>query len=104
MTATDVVEVDVDAVGGKVGESVSEIGGLVVEGGVEGEVVGEERDLVVGAGAADHAAAADACQLSGDGTHGAGGARDEDGLARLGVAEVEEADVGGEAGAAKALR
>ena len=32
---------------------------------------------------------------------GAGGAGDEDGLAGLGVAEVEEADVGGEAGAAE---
>jgi hypothetical protein len=68
---------------------------VVVEDGVEAELR-EPRRLRGGARAADHAGAAAAGQLTGETPDGAGGARDEDRVALFHLADVGDADVGGQ--------
>ena len=54
----------------------------VVEGGIEMQLLDQELHLLVGAGATDHPAAAQCCDLPGHAAHCAGRAGDEDRLSR----------------------
>ena len=56
-----------------------------------------QRHFSCAAGDADRAAALDPGDLPGDAADRPGGARDDDGLTRLGPADVEQAEVGGQA-------
>jgi hypothetical protein len=70
--AAHVVELDVDAVGGRLPQGLVGRRFLIVEGGVEAQLVPQEADLLPGADAADRLAARDPRQLP---DHAADGAR-----------------------------
>ncbi len=95
--AANVVEVHVDLVGAQLLQPPRDVVGLVVDRPVEPELAGEPRRLLVAAADADHAAAVDLGDLRGQRARRAGGRRHDDRLAGLGLADVEDADVGGEA-------
>lgn len=96
MLASDVLVVNVDTVGGQAGQRGVGALLLVVEDVVEAELLAV-LDLVVGANAADDGQALALGQLADDLADGAGGAADEDGLALLGLANLKERRVGGQA-------
>jgi len=97
--APDVVEVDVDS-GPRV---LAEPGGdrrkacVVVDCRIEAELAGQPFALVGTAGDADRAAAFDPRDLADDAPYRPSRARHDDGLARLGAADVEQAEVRGHA-------
>ena len=98
IVAADIVEIDVDAVGaGRAQRRVEVLLGLVVDAGVEAELVLHEGALLRAAGDADHAAAHDLADLAHHLADRAGRRRDDDGLARLGLADIEQAEIGGHA-------
>ena len=72
------------------------VGGPVVDGGVEAELVDEHPALVVDAGDADDPAAREAGDLADEVTDRPGRRRDDHRLARLRLADVEQAEVGGQ--------
>lgn len=97
----NIVKVDVDKVGSGLLELLAEIRVLVVDGDVEAEVVSQPLALVVGAGNANDAGAANLGQLTGNAARSAGRTRDDDGLAGLGLTNMEHAKVGRQAGGAE---
>ena len=99
--ASDVLEVDVDALGREALERIGRLLRLVVEAAVEAELLGDEVELVVGADGADDAEPLVLGDLADDLADGAGGAADEDGLAALGLADLVQGGVGGQAGHAE---
>src|SRR5262249_14720010 len=74
------------------------VAGLVVDAGVEAELVLDEAALLAAAGDADHAAAHDLADLPDDLADRARRGRHHDGLARPGLADLEQAEVRGHAG------
>ena len=100
--AADVVEVDVDTVGAEFLQFAEiVVGRFVIESGVEAEFVGEVGDLFIRAGNADDAATFQFRDLSHRGADRSSGAGDNDGFARLGVADIEQAEIGGQSGHAE---
>ena len=99
--AADVLEVDVDALGRGGLELGGEVAGLVVDAGVEAELLRHVAALVGAAGDADGAAALDLGDLADDRADRAGGRRDHHRLAGLGLADLEQAEIGGPAGHAE---
>src|SRR5262249_34971852 len=97
----DVVEEHVDAAFGALLERLVDVLVLVVDGGVEAQLLDEIAALGGAAGKADDAAALQARDLSDERAYCPGGAPDADGLARLGLADVEQPEVGGDAGHAE---
>src|SRR2546425_10110848 len=95
--AADVVEVHVDAVRTGVAQHGPEFRHAVGHASVEVEVLEHVLALLPAGGDPDRAAAADLRELADDGADGAGGGGDDDRLARLGLADVVEADVRGHA-------
>src|SRR4029077_11966766 len=94
--AADVIEVDVNPVGGGLAQRSPDVLCLVVDGGVEAEIVGEPATLLLAAGNADHAAALDLGDLPGDVANGAGCPGDDDRLPLLQLGDVEQAEVRGQ--------
>ena len=74
----------------------SELGVLVVDGDVEAELVDEHPAFVVGAGDADDAAPMDLGDLADDVPDRPRRRRDDDGLARLRLADLEQSEVRGQ--------
>src|SRR5579859_5509101 len=70
---------------------------LVIDGGVEAEIVFNPFTFFIGAGDADYTAAVDFAKLADDAAGGAGGGANDERFARLGLADVEETEIGGEA-------
>ena len=99
--AADVVEVDVDALRAVLREGGLHVLGLVIDGGIEAQVLDDVVAFLGSAGDADGAAALDLGDLAGDGADGAGGARKDDGLARLGLTDIQQAEVGRQSGHAE---
>lgn len=96
LLATDVLVVDVNALGSQALESLERLLGLVVEAAVEAELLGDEVELLVVADGADDGQALVLGELADELADGAGGGGDEDGLALLGDADVVEGRVGSE--------
>ena len=96
--AADVLEVDVDAVGGRRGELGGPVVGAVVDGRVETELFGQQRALLGSAGDPDDACAVGLGELARDRADRARRGRDDDRLARLGLADVADPDPRGEPG------
>jgi hypothetical protein len=94
--AAGVVEEDVDPLRAQLAEPRRDVVGAVVDGPVDAEVVDQPGALLVGAGDADHAAAQDLGDLDRDGAGGAGRRRHDDRLPRRDLADLGQADVGGE--------
>ena len=99
--AADVVEVDVDAFRAVRLQAVLDRAGLVVDAGVEAELLDDPLALRRAAGDADDAAALDLRELADGLADRAGRARDDDRLAGLRLADVEQAEVAGHAGHAE---
>lgn len=99
--ASDVVKVDVNVVGRGLLELLLEVGILVVQGNVEAELLNEPLALVVAAGKANDAGAVDLGNLAGNAASSTGGARDNDCLASLGLANLGHTSPGSEAGHAQ---
>ena len=97
----DIFEDHVDAVRAVLVELADHAFGLVVDGGVEVELLGEPGALGVAAGDAHHPTADDLSDLADDGSHRSGGAGDDQCLAGLRFAHVEEPEVGGQTDHAK---
>ena len=96
--AADVVEVDVDALGAQLAQLFDVVlGGAIVERAVEAQLVDDIASFFVVSRNAHGAATFDLGDLADDRADGPGRARDEDGLARLGRADVEQAEIGREA-------
>ena len=87
----------VAAAAGPVGSTVGQIGRAVVDRRVEAELLDEIAALVGPAGDADGAAAFDLGDLADGGADRPGGGRNDDGFARLGLADDGEPGVGGHA-------
>ena len=97
--AADVVEVDVDAVRARLLQPSVDVVALVVDPDVVAVEAGEVGDLLGRPGEPDdRAAPGDLRELADDLADRPGRSGDDDGVARLGLADVEEAEVGGEAG------
>jgi len=82
-------------------EFVLDRSGLVVDAGVEAEFAHDPLALGRAAGDADHAAALDLRELACELSHGDGRARDDHRLTRLGLADLEQPEVGRQPGAAQ---
>ena len=96
--AADIVEIDVDAVGAGGAEGRIEILlGLVVDAGIEAEVILHEGAFLGAARDADGAAAHELGDLAHDLADGTGGSRHHDRLAGLGLADMQQAEIGGHA-------
>src|SRR5262249_41960030 len=93
----DILEIDIDAVrtGGR--ELLREIGGAMVDAGVEAELFADETALRIATGDADCAAALDPGDLSNDRADRAGGGGNHHGRALLRPSALAEAHVGGHA-------
>src|SRR5581483_4848922 len=95
--AADVLEVDVDALRTGLAKLPGEVAGLVVDAGVEPQLVGDVAALFGSAGDSDRAAALDLGDLSDHRADGSGCRRDDHRLAGLGLADLEQAEVGSQA-------
>ena len=82
-------------------ELVRDVARLVVDGGIEAELVDEHRALLRAPGDADGARALDLGDLADGRADRAGGPGDQHGVAVLGAAHVEQAEVRGHAGHAE---
>src|SRR5262245_34813083 len=91
--AADVVEVHVDPVGTRLAKHGREIGDSIGHTCVEAELVQHEVTLVLRAGDAHRATAANLRELADGRADRAGGGGDHDRFAGLGLAEIVEADV-----------
>jgi hypothetical protein len=96
--AADVVEEHVDAVGAELDQLALEVGGAVVDAPVEAELVDDPRALLVGSGDADDPTAHDPRDLPHDRPGRPRGRRHDDRLTRLGLADVEQPEIGGHPG------
>src|SRR6185437_340546 len=94
----DILEIDVDAVGRRVGERALQIVAAVVDTGVETQLRHHVVAFLPAAGDADDAAARQLGELADDAADRARRRRDHDGVARLGLADIEKPDPGGDAG------
>lgn len=94
--AADVFKVDIDTVGSGSSKLFLPLGVLVVDGGVEAEVVFNPFTFFVGTSDADDAAAVNLANLAGDAAGGTGGGGDDQGFTGLRLADLEQAEVGGE--------
>src|SRR5207245_10564983 len=95
--AADVIEVHVHAARTQLLEFGAVVGGgLVIEGGVEAQLVHQVAHFGVRSGDPYHAAAQDFCDLADDGTHRAGCARDHHSFAGVGMADIDQSEIGGE--------
>jgi len=99
--STNVFKINIDSVGGGGDKLLSPIGVFVVDRDVKGEIIFYPSAFVIRPGNADNATAVDFPQLANDATGGAGGARNNEGLARLRLGDFEEAEIGGETVEAK---
>ena len=99
--AADILEVQIDAVGGQTVQRLADILVLVIDGRVEAEFVGQPGALLRTARDADDATPALFGDLPRDGAHRAGGRRDDDGLAFLGLQHIGDAEIGGQTGHAE---
>ncbi len=95
--APDVVEVHVDAVGAVLAQGPQDVLGLVVDRRVEPELVNDVTALLLASGDPDGAAALDLGDLADDAADGARRARHDDRVALLGLADVQQPEVGGHA-------
>src|SRR5262249_13526522 len=93
--ATDVLKIDVDALGAGCLELLGEAARLVVDAAIEAQLLGHIAALRGPAGDADGAAAFDLGDLTHQRTNGAGGCRHDDRLAWFRLTDVEETEVGG---------
>src|SRR6185312_9080122 len=96
--AADIVEIDVDALGGGGPQRLERGAVLVIDRGVEAEFGSQPLAFVLAAGDADDVAALDLRDLSDDRPDRTGGSRHHDSLAFPRLADVQEAKIGGEAG------
>ncbi len=96
--ATDVVEVDVDALGRQLLQAGRDVLGLVVDARVEAELVDHPRALLVAAGDAEDPRPLHRGELTRDGTDAARRRGHEKRLARLGLGDLEHAEIRGDAG------
>src|SRR6516164_3224645 len=96
--AADIVEINVDAVRRRGLERLEDIAFLVVDRGIEAEFGREPAALFLAAGDTDDAAALDPGDLADDRTHRARGGGNYHGLAGLRLADVEQAEIGGQPG------
>src|SRR3954468_19146412 len=99
--AADIVEINVDALWRGCAQRLENRAVLVVDGRIEAELGGQPVALVRAAGNADHATPPDLGDLSHDRTDRARGRRDHDGFALLGLADLKQAEIGGQAGDAE---
>ena len=99
--AADVLEVDVDPVRAEPVQGRADVLALVVDGPVEPEFAGQPVALGLAAGDADHAGALQLGDLADDRADRTGGGGDDDGLARLRLADLAEAEPGRKARAAQ---
>ena len=99
--AADVLEIDVDAVRAGGGEALGQLRIAAVEADVEAELFDRVAALVGAAGDADHARALELGDLPDHRADRTGRRGHDHGFARLGLADVEQADVGGERGHAE---
>lgn len=97
----DILVVNVDAVGGQALQRIARLLLFVVEAGVEAELPGDEVELLVGADGPNDGQALLLGDLADQLADGAGGRRDEDGLAPLGLSNLVQARPGREAGHAQ---
>src|SRR5690606_11226953 len=95
--AADIFEVDVDAIGAGCPELAFESLVTVVDGGIEAQLVHHIVTLVVGAGDADHATALELSDLADYAADRTGRGRNHHGFTFLGLPQLQQADVGGEA-------
>ena len=96
--AADIVEIDVDAFRRRGLQRLERRTVLVIDRGIEAEFAGQPVALVLAAGDADDMAALDLGDLADDRSDRAGRGRDHDGLAGLRLADIEQPEIGGEAG------
>ena len=99
--AADVVEVDVDPLRAVLAQARGDVLRLVVDRRVEAELLDDVGALLGAARDPDGAAVLQLRELSDDPADRAGGAGDDDGLARDRFADVEQPEVGGHAGHAE---
>ena len=99
--AADVVEVDVDSVRADGSEIMPQLFAAVIDRRVEAEIALEHAVLIVGAGHTHDPGSDDARDLAGDAAGRARRSRDDDRLAPLWTAYVQQAVVGGETGDAE---
>src|SRR5207247_558007 len=99
--AADVLEVDVHALGGQLGEALAHVFVLVVNRTVQPELVDEPAALHRPAGDAYRSAAVNLRNLRGDRTRGARRPRGENRLAFLDLANVEHAEIRRQSGSAE---
>lgn len=95
--ATNVVKVDVNEALGGLGELASVVGVLVVEGSVKTELINEPLGLVVGAADTNDTGTLELGNLSGNTAGSTSGARNNNELTRLGVANLGHAVPGSQA-------
>src|SRR5260370_10252653 len=95
--SSDIVEVDVHTARAELFYFRAVVGGgLVIESAVEAEVVDQVADLRIRARNADHAASEYFGDLSYDRSHRSGRSGNHDGLAGLGMADIDQSEVGGQ--------
>gem|GEM_PF-6980003 len=95
MGAADVVEVDVDAIGGGLGECRAVVvGRFVVDRGIETEVFSQPVGLFVGARKANDVTAVELRNLADDRADRPSSTGDDDCLAGFGFADLKQAEVG----------
>src|SRR5262249_7321018 len=94
--AADVVEVDVDPLGAELAQARRDVLALVVDRRVEVRLLGEPATLFGAARDADHAATLELRDLSRHRAGRPGRARDHDGPAGLGLAQIEQPEVRGQ--------
>jgi len=88
--ASNILEVDVDSLGGQLPQRIAVAGGLVVESVVELELLLDELSFLIAAHGADDGQALVLGELPGDLADGTGGGGDEDGLTLLGSPDLVE--------------
>ena len=94
--ATHIFKVDVDTLGSGGNELFFPLRVFVVDGGVEAEVVEQPEALFVASGNSHHAAAIHFAELTGDAAGGARSGRDDKRFASFRLADIEQAEIGGE--------
>lgn len=98
---TDVLIVDVDTLGGETGKSISGLLVLVVEATVKAQGLGDVLKLLVGTNGANDAQTLVFGELANELADGSTGRRNEDGLALLGLTNLVQGGVRGQAGHTK---
>ena len=99
--ATDVFEIDVDALRAGFGQSSGEVVTMMVDAGIEAELLHGELALRGAAGNAHHTAALQFRNLPHSGAHRARGRSHHHSFAGFGLAQIEQANIGRQAGHAE---